>query len=318
VDLTGALRLEKYGPRLCQLAGSSRVPEAQRQAALGALMALDARRHAAVVGAVLADAAAPLGLRENAAHLLAQANQPQTREQLIVALAAAPARLQNSIAAGLAGSREGAEKLLEVVAAGKASARLLQEPGVVVRLEQDRIPNLQQRLAQLSEGLPKVEQRMQDLLHHRRGGFRKSTRDAALGKQLFVKHCAICHQIGGEGSRIGPQLDGIGIRGLDRLLEDVLDPNRNVDQAFRMTMLELKNGKAISGLLLREEGAVLVLADAQGKEVRVARDAVEQRNTAQISPMPADVADKIPEAEFYHLMAYLLAQRPKDGPAGQR
>jgi putative heme-binding domain-containing protein len=159
---------------------------------------------------------------------------------------------------------------------------------------------------------------MHDLLQHRRDGFHKAAADAALGKQVFAKHCAACHQVGGEGARIGPQLDGIGIRGLDRLLEDVLDPNRNVDQAFRLTVLDLKNGKVVSGLLLKEEGAVLVLADAQGKEVRVAKEAVDQRNTAQISPMPADVADKIPEAEFYHLMAYLLGQRAREAPTGGR
>ena len=34
---------------------------------------------------------------------------------------------------------------------------------------------------------------------------------------------------------IAPHLDGIGNRGLERLLEDVLDPNRNVDQLFRAT-----------------------------------------------------------------------------------
>ena len=69
----------------------------------------------------------------------------------------------------------------------------------------------------------------------------------------------------GKGAKIGPQLDGIGIRGLERLLEDTLDPSRNVDQAFRTTILNLKSGQVVSGLLLKEEGEVLVLADAAGK-----------------------------------------------------
>jgi putative heme-binding domain-containing protein len=135
---------------------------------------------------------------------------------------------------------------------------------------------------------------------------------------VFVKNCAACHQLAGEGARIGPQLDGIGVRGLDRLLEDVLDPNRNVDQAFRLTTLELRKGQVVSGLLLKEEGAVLVLADAQGKEVRVPRDDVAERTTSQVSPMPADMADKLPEADFYHLLAYLLEQRPRAEKPGGR
>jgi putative heme-binding domain-containing protein len=311
IDLVGALRLEKYQPKVAELAQSPKAPEGQRQAALNTLMTLDARGNAAGVGKVLADPGAPLPLRENAAGLLARANQPATREQLLLALPAAPARLQNAIAAGLAGSREGADKLLETVAAGKASARLLQERAVAVRLEAARVPDLKERVAKLTEGLPRADQRVQDLLKRRRDGFLKAKTNPALGKAVFAKNCAVCHQLGGEGARIGPQLDGIGVRGLDRLLEDVLDPNRNVDQAFRLTTLELKKGQVVSGLLLREEGAVLVLADAQGKEVRVPRETVAERGTSQISPMPADVADKVPEAEFYHLLAYLLEQRPR-------
>ena len=129
---------------------------------------------------------------------------------------------------------------------------------------------------------------------------------------VFEKSCANCHQIGGKGTKIGPQLDGIGLRGLDRLLEDTLDPNRNVDQAFRTTTLTLKKGQVISGLLLKEEGAVLVLADNQGKEVRVPKNSVEERSLSQLSPMPANFADQVDEADFYHLLAYLLSQKPSD------
>jgi putative heme-binding domain-containing protein len=315
IELAGSLRLADLADRLAVLAGSPAAAEGARKAAIDTLLAFDASRNAAAVGRVLGDPAAALAVREHAANKLAQANQPQTREQLLQVLPTAPARLQNTIAAALAGSREGAEKLLGAVAGGKASARLLQERAVAVRLEQSRVPNLKDQLARLTVGLPRADERIHDLLERRRTAFLGAKADAVSGKQVFVKHCAACHQIGGEGSRIGPQLDGIGIRGLDRLLEDILDPNRNVDQAFRLTTLELKKGQVVSGLLLKEEGAILVLADSQGKEIRVPKDAVAERSTSQVSPMPADLADKIPEPEFHHLLAYLLAQRPKpDGP----
>src|SRR5207253_1981936 len=134
---------------------------------------------------------------------------------------------------------------------------------------------------------------------------------------VYEKHCGICHQLGGKGAKVGPQLDGIGSRGLDRLVEDILDPNRNVDQAFRVTNLALKNGQVVSGLLLREEGEVLVLADAQGKEVRVPRSSVDERQTAPLSPMPANLAEQIADDDFYRLLAYLLSKRePTTVPPG--
>jgi putative heme-binding domain-containing protein len=113
----------------------------------------------------------------------------------------------------------------------------------------------------------------------------------------------------GKGAKVGPQLDGIGTRGLDRLMEDILDPNRNVDQTLRVTNLALKNGQIVSGLLLREEGEVLIIADAQGKEVRVPKSSVDERSASSLSPMPANLVDQIDERDFYSLMAFLLSKR---------
>jgi putative heme-binding domain-containing protein len=316
IELAGALRLTDQQPRLTEIAGKRGAPEGQRKAALDALANIDARRNAAVLGGVLGDAEAPFALREQSANLLARANQPETLAELLKVLSAVPARLQSIIAAGLAGSPVGAEKLLDAVKTGKASARLLQEPAVALRLKASRIPKLEARVAELTVGLPPAGKDMRDLLNRRHQGFLKAKKDITLGAQVFTKSCANCHQVGGQGAKIGPQLDGLGVRGLDRMLEDILDPNRNVDQAFRLTTLNLKKGQVVSGLLLKEEGEVLVLADAQGKEVRVSKDAVEERSTSQISPMPANFAEQVPEADFYHLLAYLLTLQSKPDKTG--
>jgi putative heme-binding domain-containing protein len=318
IELVGTLKLEGQQHVLAELA-VARKPEAQRVAALKALAAIGAPRHAPVLGRVLADASAPVGLREHAANLLARANQPETQAELLRALPAAPARLQNVIATGLAGSSAGAEKLLQAVGAGKASARLLQERAVALRLEQAHVRGLKERLAKLTAGLPPADKSLQDLIDRRRKGFLAARTDPALGAKVFEKHCAACHQLSGRGAKVGPQLDGIGVRGVERLLEDTLDPNRNVDQAFRLTTLSLVKGQVVSGLLLKEEGEVLVLADAQGKELRVPKKEVEERSVSPLSPMPANFADVIPEADFYHLLAYLLTQQPdkKDRPSGR-
>ncbi|MFO0876484.1 MAG: c-type cytochrome [Gemmataceae bacterium] len=309
IELTRVLRLEESQKQLAQLARTATTPAALRGPALDALAAIDANRHAPTLGAVLTDAALPIEAREQAARLLAQANRPLTRAQLVAAMPVAPARLQTSIASALAGHRDGAETLLQAVASGKASARLLQDRGVVVRLEATGLPQLRERLLKLTTGLPPADARLTGLIAERRRAFETGKPDAKRGLVLFEKHCAACHQVAGKGARIGPQLDGIGLRGLDRLLEDTLDPNRNVDEAFRTTRLVLHSGKTVEGLFLREEGAVLVLADAQGKEQRVASKEVESRHVSPLSPMPANLAEQVGAAEFADLLAYLLAQR---------
>ncbi len=312
IDLVGALRLAEAQDHVARLLLSERSTEGQRVAALNALAALDAKEHVALMGRVLADAGQPMPVRDRAAALLAGANRPEAREHLVKALQTAPGRLQTVIAANLANSRDGAEKLLEAVAAGKASARLLQERFVEAVLAASKPPNLKERVAALTKGLPPADQKLQEMLRRRREGFLAGKADAARGLMVFEKHCANCHQIGGKGTKVGPQLDGIGLRGLDRLLEDVLDPNRNVDQAFRTTALDLKSGQVVAGLLLREEGEVLVLADNLGKEVRVPKDKVDERSVSPLSPMPANLADLVSRADFDRLMAYLLTQRPAE------
>ncbi|HTU16809.1 MAG TPA: c-type cytochrome, partial [Gemmataceae bacterium] len=311
IKLAGDLRLKDQQKRLAEVARRRDAPEGQRRAALDALARIDLRQHTSVLTGILGDGQAPVALREQSAKLLAQANQPQTRAELLKILPNVPARLQTSIAVGLSASPAGAEKLLDAVKNGKASARLLQDPAVKPRLEATRLPRLKERLEQLTAGLPPAGKEVQELLKRRREGFQRAKKNAALGAQVFSKSCANCHQVAGQGARIGPQLDGVGVRGLERLLEDVLDPNRNVDQAFRQTTLTLKKGQVLTGLLLKEEGAVLVLADSQGKEARVAKDEVEERGTSQVSPMPGNFAEQIPERDFNNLLAYLLTLQSK-------
>jgi putative heme-binding domain-containing protein len=311
-DLAGMLKMKGVVATLLAAATGRGERADRRVTAMNALVAIDPKKHIPALGKILDNGGEPLPIREHAAGLLGQINRPESRAELIKVLPAATARLQNRIAVELARSREGAEKLLEAVTAGKASARILQDRLVALRLAETRLPRLKERIAKLTAGLPEPDKKLHDLLKQRREGFARARPDAARGAKVFEKNCANCHQIANKGAKIGPQLDGIGIRGLERLLEDVLDPNRNVDQAFRLTTLTLKNGKIESGLLLKEEGQVLVLADAKGKEVRVPKKQVAEKVISQISPMPANFAEEevIAEKDFYDLMAYLLEQRP--------
>jgi putative heme-binding domain-containing protein len=311
IEMAGALRVSAAQAPLLDIVNSRKVAEAERRGAIAALLTIEPRNHVEPLARLLVDDKEPIGLREQVAASLAGTNQKEAHAALIAAFEKAPARLQTTIALGMAGSSQGGDKLLEAVAAGKASARLLQDTAIATKLRQARVPDVDTRLATLTKGLPAADQRAQELVNQRRAGFVKVKADAGAGLNVFKKHCAACHQVKNEGSKIGPQLDGIGIRGLDRLLEDILDPNRNVDQAFRATTLELDNGQFVTGLLLREEGKVLVMADNLGKEVRIPGDQVAERRVAQLSPMPANFAEQVPEKDFHDLVAYLLEQRVK-------
>jgi putative heme-binding domain-containing protein len=317
IELVGALKLRNFSETLTTIVSDGTATTSRREAALNALAATGAGELAFMVG-LLGNASEPASLRDRAAVLIAATNRPEALDALVKALPTASSKLQATIALSMAKSPAGSRRLLQAIEEGKASARLLQERSVSVPLATHKLPNADARVAALLKGLPPAEERIQAVIQARKGSFAASKTDMAKGENLFTKNCATCHILGGKGARIGPQLDGVGVRGVERILEDVLDPNRNVDQAFRTTTLSLKDGRVISGLVLREEGEVIVLADAQGKDVRVSKADVEERQLSQLSPMPANWSEQIPESEFPNLLAYLLAQKPKDEPPPKR
>jgi putative heme-binding domain-containing protein len=315
VDVVRDFKFRDMQANLKKVVDRSDLAEGARMHALGALSVIDPRANLATIARVLSDASVPIAMREWAAQLLGNMNSSDAQTALLNGLPIAPERLQSAIAAALVRHRKGALALLESIDAGKASARLLQNRSVTISLESSGLPRVEERIARLLEGLPRADDKLNALYGRRRDGFQSAKADPASGAKVFEKHCGICHQLGGKGANFGPQLDGIGSRGLDRLMEDIFDPSRNVDQTLRTTNLALKDGQVVSGLLAREDGEVLVMVDAQGKEIRVPKSSVEDRKTSPLSPMPANLADQIDEDDFYRLMAFLLSRREERPPA---
>ncbi len=217
------------------------------------------------------------------------------------------ASTQTQVARQLAGSREGATLLLELVDQGKISNRVIANE----QIAQSLLANLDAEGQQAVEGIAQqvhssegLEKRMADRQHwltSQKGEF-------ASGAEAFKKHCSACHQIAGQGAIVGPQLDGIGNRGLERLLEDLLDPNRNVDVAFRTTLIQTEDGGTLSGLLRKETEASLLIIDQQGKEILVDKDLVEIRQPSRLSLMPETLVADLPKDEFVNLIEFLLSQ----------
>ena len=308
IELARQSRLaEVYAEILAAATPDARHPPL-RGLALEAAAAINAAATVDALGRILREDE-PIELRQKAAALLGGINTPQSHSALVAQLDLVPERLAVEIAAALATTPSGGELLLKVAGEGKASPRLLLERTVRERLNAGKIENVDKRVEELTRDLPPRDDRLVALVQQRRAGYDSAKHDVGRGQQVFQKTCAACHRLAGQGNKIGPELDGIGVRGIDRLLEDVLDPNRNVDQAFRTTQVVTTGGQVISGLLLREEGETLVLADSQGKETRVAKSEIDEQRLSNLSPMPANVADLLNEEEFYHLIAFLLEQK---------
>ncbi len=305
-NLINDLSLPGFDSTLARIVATATMDAAARAAAARAWLNQTPDAALPQIAGIVADPAAPEPVREQLARVLADA---KSFDAITAAIRIAPRRLQQSLATVLAGSREGGERLLAACADGTAPALLLRDKSIVDRFKAAKVPDYAKRISSLTANLPDANAEIDKLIAARAKAFDPAKADAARGAEVFARNCAACHAIEGKGGVLGPQLDGIGGRGPDRLLEDILDPNRNVDRAFRMNVITLKNGSVIGGLPRREEGAQLVLADAAGQETRVALAEIAERKETETSLMPPAFGEIIPPAELSDLLAFLLGKR---------
>lgn len=310
--LVSRFKLTELAPSLsARLKSSVADPETARALA-AALVSLkpDARRSA------LAEAIGlnglPESLRQRLIHALTDETSAALDELLTALLQTATIAQQVVIAEQLTSDTAGTGLLVSLIEKGRASSSLLQRPTVAARLSAVRDPGLKERLESLMQNLPTEPESLALMIEQRRAVVLARPGTASIGLELFKKNCQACHQVAGQGQKVGPNLDGIGARGPDRLIEDILAPNRNVDVAFRATNVVTKEGQVINGLVRRSEGQQLVLVDGKGKELTIPLSDIDEQIPTKLSPMPAGFAEQVSEDDFRHLLAYLLTLRQAD------
>lgn len=307
-ELAARLGLREVAPKLRELALRSGDSDLRTAAAKG-LAGLNPADAVTALSPLLADGTQPLTVRERLGVILADLSTADSRAAVVEALKDVPYRIQQAWAVALTANRDGAEAFLQAVEKGLASPRILQLTGARNRFQRANPENWQARIEKLTKELPPPDEAREKLLAARRAAFVPAKASAAEGQRLFEVNCGVCHQLDGKGGLVGPQLTGIGNRGVERLCEDILDPNRNVDHAFATTTLTLKDGEVMSGLFRREEGELLVLANAAGQEFTVPKKDVQERGESKLSLMPDNFGELLNEADFNHLLAFLLGKR---------
>ncbi len=250
--------------------------------------------------------------RERIFMSLVSGNRTHFAEDLEVVLRGVTTTSQASLSAQLSQLPEGANLVVSCVRKGILPAQLLRRPELAQRLAALNNAELNASIEELTKNLPSEDEAIGQLIKARKADFIAHGGDGKRGHELFKKNCSVCHQMRGEGQKIGPQLDGVGVRGIDRLLEDMLAPNRNVDSAFRSATIILNSGRIEIGLPRRTEGDTLYFADRNGKEFTLAKSEIETQSVSSLSLMPANFGEVVNETDTRDLMRFLLdsAQAP--------
>jgi putative heme-binding domain-containing protein len=136
--------------------------------------------------------------------------------------------------------------------------------------------------------------------------------DLERGRKLFhestVVACRNCHQIGGQGKELGPPLDAIGKK-YDRrqLLESILQPSKQIDAKYAAWLVETGSGLVITGLMVEQTDAGVVIRDAQNKLHRVAAADIEGVYPQTKSLMPEMQLRDFTAQQAADLLEYLAS-----------
>lgn len=133
----------------------------------------------------------------------------------------------------------------------------------------------------------------------------KLTGDIERGRTLFTKTCATCHQLGAIGQAVGPDLAALANKSPQFLLQEILDPNRNVDSRFVQYTVVLTDGRIHTGLLATESANSITLKTAEGKAVDILRADLDEIASTGESLMPEGLERDLPPQSVADIMAFI-------------
>ena len=131
--------------------------------------------------------------------------------------------------------------------------------------------------------------------------------DAARGSRVYDNICAACHRYAGRGTEIGPNLETI--RGWDRekIMLNILDPNREVAANYIAYVVELKDGSSLSGMISDESAGSIKLKRIGAAEETILRQNIAKITSSAVSLMPEGLEAAIPPQDMADLLAFLAA-----------
>ena len=135
--------------------------------------------------------------------------------------------------------------------------------------------------------------------------------DAEHGRVVYRNAgCSGCHIVSAEGTAIGPELTGIGLRRTTAVIRNtILHPSNSLPAGFLMVRVQPKGEPAVTGLRVNEDSFTIQLKDIRGgfRSFDKAKLISLERQPGK-TLMPS-YADSLPKADLDDLVAWLTTLR---------
>jgi putative membrane-bound dehydrogenase-like protein len=143
--------------------------------------------------------------------------------------------------------------------------------------------------------------------------------DRAKGHVLFTQHCGACHQLFGEGGKVGPDLTTADRKDRRQLLTHIIDPSAYIRPEYVSSRVDLADGRSLVGLVAEGPGGGLTVTTVVGGKPEVAtlsKVEVEKTTPSPVSLMPENLLDTLTDDQVRDLFAYLCSDPPAGKTAG--
>ncbi len=132
--------------------------------------------------------------------------------------------------------------------------------------------------------------------------------------EVFFKQvagCAKCHSLTQQKNSFGPQLADIGARAEPRhIVQSIVEPDAHIVEGYSQLVIETKDGKVHSGVLIEESGLAVTLGLPTAERLVIPREKIESRMTSKKSAMPSFDRVLTP-SQVADVAAFLMTQKAK-------
>jgi len=125
------------------------------------------------------------------------------------------------------------------------------------------------------------------------------------GHAIFSRTCTACHLLHGEGHAVGADLTALTDRSPQALMIDILDPNAAVDGRYVDYIVQLKDGRTLSGIIADETSGALTILQPNGLRDTILRKDVQRIASTSLSLMPEGLESGMSQQDLADLIAFV-------------
>jgi putative membrane-bound dehydrogenase-like protein len=133
----------------------------------------------------------------------------------------------------------------------------------------------------------------------------------ARGKEIYLQRCSSCHRLGGQGFALGPDLVTVKSAGKEKMLGNILDPNREVAPQYIAFEVETKDGESLVGIIANETTATMTVLQAFGRKDVIQRPTLKSMRSLGQSLMPEGLEQGLTSQDFANLLEYISTAEAK-------